>query len=366
MDIRVVETMPTSGVMTDSQFRIDPSIEVVSLDYDETDGSLTLVDYNLNYSLLPWQLGTDLVKKTFLTYNGYNCETAKLYETVVMESGSGAEPTGAQLPGFNDSNEWNYTPRYISYDTGLQAMTDPNDWSTYPYDVSQGYTVIKEFLTAQANLSPDIPMYTAFVRQPQLTSFAPSNVSGNKVWTDGWYTSYTIACKKWALVDPVTNGASQGQILYYEPQEKFYVNLTGVGGTLVVDPNNPLLFIPDTVNWRDTPTFTEWTDLMRQNLGSAPAIVDQPIFFVENQHLVTADLNRAILSELKGMCRLCTEPTFGISQIDDHIKLTTKRLAAWYTFNQELFHDAQKIIEGTRELCYMCLYHKHALLKSNK
>jgi len=366
MDIRIVETMPTSGVMMDSQFRVDPEIESLSLDYSATDGTLAVVDYNLNYNLLPWQMGTDLVKKVFLTYNGYNCETGKLYETVVLESGSGVEPTLAQLPGYNDSNEWIYSPKTLNYPTDLQAMTDPNDWSTYPYDVSQGYTIIKQFLTAQANLSPDVPMYTAFVRNPMLTQFQPSNVESNKIYTDGWYTSYVIACKTWAVADPVNNGASEGTIVYWPGTEDFYINITGTPGTIVTDPSDPTLTYPDTTNWRATPTFEEWLILMRENLGQPPAIVDQPIFFVENQHLVTADLNAAILVELKTMCNLCTEPTFGISQIDDWMKLTQKRLGAWSLFNAELFHDAQKVIESTRELCYLCLYHKHLLLKSNK
>ncbi len=366
MDIRVVETMPTSGVMIDSQFRINAAIESVSLDWDEDETILAVVDYNLNYSLLPWQLGTELVKKVFLTYNGFNCETGQLTETVVTESAPGEEAT--QLPGYNNSNEWHYNPATWSLSTNLQTMTDPNDWSTYPYDVSQGYTIVKTFLTAEANYNANAGdhMYTAFHRQPYMTSYQAANVEGNKVYTDGWYTSYVIACKNWTAADPVTNGAALGDIVYWPGKEEYYINITGVGGTLYTNPNDPTDIYPDVTNWRATPAFEEWKALMMRSLGSSPAIVDQPIFFAENQHLVTPQLNQAILRELQQMCTMCTQPVFGQSHIDDWMKLTQKRLGAWYQFNRELFHDAQKILESTRELCYLCLYHKNCLTKSNK
>ena len=67
MDIRIVETMPTSGTLADSRFRVDPSKENISLEYSYGDESLALLDYNLNYAMLPYVMGTDLVKKTFLT-----------------------------------------------------------------------------------------------------------------------------------------------------------------------------------------------------------------------------------------------------------------------------------------------------------
>ena len=85
-DIRVVETMVTAGGLADATFRIDPDIENISLDWNETEGKLSVVDYNMNYNILPWQLYDDMVKKVFLTYNGKNCDRGQLIETVVMES----------------------------------------------------------------------------------------------------------------------------------------------------------------------------------------------------------------------------------------------------------------------------------------
>jgi hypothetical protein len=240
-------------------------------------------------------------------------------------------------------------------------MTDPNNYLTYPYDVTQGYTVVKESLTAEGNVIPGGD-YTAFRRLPHLTYFQAANVAGNKVYTDGWYTSYVMTCKNWSVFNPPMNGSFTGQILYYLPQNKFYINLTGAGGSLVTDPNNNALFIPDTTNWREGPTFTEWQDFLKQNLG--PTQVGDPVYFIETQHLVTADLNKAILTELKEICSCCTEPLFGQSHIEDWMKLTHKRLGAWENFNLELFNKAQKIIESSRDLCYLCLYDRSCLEKN--
>ena len=345
-------------------FRSNPAVESISLDYDEESGDLTVLDVNLNWYNLPYQVGTELKKKVFLTYNGYNCETSLLTETVVLESGDGADL--GQLPGYNNSNEWIYSPADFRLPTTLLTMTNPNDWSTYPYDVRHGFTIEKTFLTALGTAITTDATYTAFHTYPNMTQYQPSNVEGNKVYTDGWYTSYVIGCKTWASSAPDINGAGQGEIIFYEPNETYYINITGTGGFITTDPVDGSTY-PDIVNWRPSPSFAEWMDLMRQYVGNPPAVVDQPIFFIESQHLVTADLNKAILKELKQLCSVCVEPTFGMTHVDDWMRLTQKRLGAWTMFSNELWVDAQVILESARNLCYICLYHKtDCLIKSNK
>ena len=302
--------------------------------------------------MLPHQLYGDLVKKVFLTYNGKDPKSGKILETVVSES-SGEDDVN-QLAGYNNSNEWHYTPREFTYPTEILSLTNPADYSNKPYDYRAGFTVVKTFLTAQANASIGDPAYTAFYRAPTQSSFVPANVQYNKIYTDGWYTSYVCAVRTWASVDPVINGASTGDIVYYADQKKFYMNLTGVGGTLVVDPTNPLLFIPDTTNWSEDPTFDHWQTLMRNNLG--PSTVSDPIYFIETQHLVTVEINAAILSELRKQCMSCETHGYNTSMIHTYMKLVQKRLGAWVKFNSELYHDASCILETARAMCTSCLY----------
>ncbi len=353
MDIRVVESLMTSGGLSDPTFRVDASLEQVSLDWDNSDGRLSVVDYNLNYTLLPWQLYGDVVKKVFLTYNGKSCSSGQLLETVVMESGDADDVN--QIPGYNNSNEWGYIPREFTYPTEILSLTNPADYANQPYDYREGFTVVKQFLTAQANVTPGTPAYTAFYRAPHLTSIIPANVEGNKIYTDGWYTSYVCVVKKWATVDPPTNGAAQGDIVYHEASKKFYINITGANGTLVQNATDAALMTPDTTNWKENPTFEEWQTLMRNNTEST--MVDDPVYFVETQHLVTAELNNAILKELKKQCACCDQPQFGMSALKTYMKLMQKRLGAWIQFNAEIFHEASCILETARPLCNMCLYH---------
>ena len=357
MDVRIVESMATSGALADPTFRIDGNIENVSLDWDNTDRRLSLVDYNMNYSILPWQLYDDVVKKVFLTYNGLDCTRRNLLETVVMESDDASDLN--QIPGYNNSNEWQYSPSTFQYPTELQNFTDVSQFSSMPYNYGAGFTVVKEFLTAGANISPNLGAYTAYYRAPQMTNFVPPNVESNKIYTDGWYTSYVCLVRTWLSLDPPTNGASTGDIVYYEQKEKFYINTTGVGGVLIQDPdypNDPTRLIPDPTDWTPDPSFAQWQELMRNNVG--PSMVDDPIYFVETQHLVTVELNEAILYELKRICNCCDNPKFGASHIDLYQKLYHKRLGAWVQFNQELFHQASCTLINARPLCHQCLYHQ--------
>ena len=359
MDIRVVETMATSGGLMDPTFRADSAIENISLDWNETDGKLSVVDYNMNYNILPWQIYGDLVKKVFLTYNGKNCEKQQLIETVVLESIDESDTN--QIPGYNNSNEWSYTPSTFKYPSEILSLTDITQFANSPYDWSQGYTVVKQFLTTGGNWSPysnnnGNPAYTAYYRAPQLTSFLPANVEGQKLYTDGWYTSYVCLVRTWSSADPIANGADAGDIFYYEPTKTFFMNLTGSGGSLVIpSTTGATIAEPDNINWKKDPDFADWKTLMRNNLG--PTMTDDPIYFIESQHLVTVDLNKSILSELKKNCCGCTTPEYNLSHIEMYIKLIEKRLGGWVQFNSGLFHEAAEIIISARPMCNLCLYH---------
>ena len=181
MDIRVVESLPTSGSLSDPAFRIDGVVENVSLDYDYETRELVLIDTNLNYNALPSNLGNGLVKKTILTYNGISCQTRQLIQTVVMESSS--EPSTTQAPGFNNSNEWSYTPSQFRLPGAYPTTSNPLDTANFPYDQSQGITVVKQFLGGESGLVPN--RYTAYYRAPVQHKFELANAEGTKIYTDG-------------------------------------------------------------------------------------------------------------------------------------------------------------------------------------
>jgi hypothetical protein len=354
MDIRAVESIGTSGLFSNNDYSLDPTLENVSLTYNEDTKILALTDANVNYNAAPILLGTEAVKKVFLTYNGYSSNTGLLLETVVMESNSTPDPTGLQGPGYNDSSAWFYDPAKFKLPSELLEMTDPNDWSTYPYDVSQGFTVVKQFLVGEANFGTG-PAYTAFYRAPHLTTFQASNTEGNRVYTDGWYSSYIILAQTYAFKDPQNTGIRTGEILYSETGQEFYMNLTGT--TLQTDPLFPTAHLPenDPINWR-VPTFPEWQNFLRENY-TKQALPGALVYYVETQHLVLADLATAIINEVMKTSKDCCTTDFNISYIKTWVKLSQKRYAAYISLQRENFKDMQCIIETTRALCYDCLYH---------
>jgi hypothetical protein len=346
MDVRLVESMATSGGLKEPVFRLDPTLEHVSLAWSAEDESLVLVDYNLDYASLPEQLyqNNGIFKKTFLTYNGKDCETGKMLETVLIESSP--EQDANFLPGFTNSNQWIYKPSSFTYHPGILNLTNIADYATMPYDYSQGFTVVKQFLTSGGSIVPNSQSpFTAFYRAPTLTSFLPSNVENNKIYTDGWYTSYVIACKTYTSIGSTV---ATGDIIYYPPQRKFYKNLTGSKGSESQDPLNPTLNILS-ADWSVDVQFTDWIEFLRAN--SQGSSIGEKVYYLETQHLVTVELNTAILTELKCQCSCCDKPDFNTSNILLYMKLMQKRLGSYVLFNEENFHEAQCVIESSRKIC---------------
>jgi hypothetical protein len=409
MDIRIVETLPMSGVLADPFYKLDGTKEAVSLDWSYVNNSFDLIDRNIDYSKLPRQLGTELVKKTFLTYNGISCQTKEIIETVVLESAN--ESNIDQLPGYNNSNEWVYQPANFRLPAELQNGAS-NDLLTWPYPWNEGVTLIKTFLNSQSNTVQ--PLYTAYYRRPTMTTFELANVEGNKVQTDGWYSSYVITVRTYQSVLPTptnTFSCAQGRILYNTTNSTFYINMTGT--CLPIDPSGSHLPEEDDVNWKASPTFQEWMDFLKsnyyntfsaggmnqnnnftgtlapnissgytstlnENTGTAfnIGLVGNPspsnivtgrdqCYYIESNHLATPELNAAILLKLKQLCGCCSDNKFGMSHIESWIKLSSKRSAAFIYFDEDNFKEAQAIITSSRPHCTMSLYDPSCNFKYN-
>lgn len=129
-------------------------------------------------------------------------------------------------------------------------------------------------------------------------------------------------------------------------------------GSLILDTEDNISK-PDTVNWKRNPTFADWQKQMIAHNG--PTTVNDNLYYIETQHLVTVELNKAILSELEKNCNCCDNSEFGMSALKDYMRLIQKRLGAWVQFNKGLYHEAACILESSRPLCNLCLYHNHCL-----
>jgi len=445
MDIRVVETLKRSGVLSDSRFSLDGTKELVSLDWSYKNNTFSVIDRNINYALLPFTIESQLVKKVFLTYNGISDQNQEILETVVMESANTADAD--YYPGYNNSNEWIYTPANFKIPvdpTGLNS----NDLLVWPYPYSDGVTLIKQFLNAESNVYN--PLYTAYYRRPTMTFYEMANVENNKVYTDGWYTSYVIAAKTYASAVASPGGIALNDIVFYPANNKFYVNITGIyitsteytfsydtelngpfqvnenitmtsptatgkltaltdngttgtmrirlltgtvptdntvitgvtsGATCLVNGTvtaAPYLPVDDTTNWRPDPSFIDWQTLMLSNYQDITPSMDienpeiqqevspsNKLYYIESNHMATPELNRAVLNMLKKICSVCDKKEFGMSHIEDWIKLCQKRTGAFVYFNQESFKECQRILASSRSHCDLALYGKNCNFNYN-
>jgi hypothetical protein len=407
MDIRTVETLPMSGVLSDPFYKLDGTKESVSLDWSYVNNSFDLIDRNIDYSRLPLAPDT-FAKKVFLTYNGISCQTKELLETVVMESSSAASLTF--LPGYRNSNEWAYQPANFRVPAEVENGSSV-DLLSWPYPYNEGVTLIKTFLNNESNVV--LPLYTAYYRRPTMSVFELANVEGSKVFTDGWYTSYVIIVKTAEAnsADPTQPLSCAEGLIVFDTDEQFYVNITGTclppGVTFTPGPG-PIydLALPrlDPINWSPVISFAQWQTFLKSNyvnsfggagganynneftgtlapniLSGYSATLNQstnsgnsvglvgnpspantvtgldPVFYVESNHLATPMLNLAILCELKKLCGCCKEDKFGMSHIEMWVKLRGKREAAFIYFNEESFKAAQEMIISSRSNCHISL-----------
>lgn len=409
MDIRIVETLPMSGALADPFYKLDGTKESVSLDWSYVNNSFDLIDRNIDYSRLPMQLNSQLVKKVFLTYNSISCQTKEIIETVVLESQNVSEIN--QSPGYNNSNEWLYQPSNFRLPAELQSGLS-NDLLTWPYPWNEGVTLTKTFLNSQSNTVQ--PLYTAYYRRPTMTSFELANVDGGKVCVDGWYTSYVIAVKKHSALNAnplIVTSTPTNIIVLNDSDNAFYKNITGTclpaNTTFVTLPSGIVedASLPqhDTVNWTSVLVFQDWLDFLKSNYYNtfgaggmnqnnnftgtlAPNIMsgysatlnqsstsaaniglignpspsnivtsNDQCFYIESNHLATPELNAAILLELKKLCGCCHENKFNFSHLEDWVKLTGKRQSSVIAFREDSFKEAQSIIMSCRPLCGVSL-----------
>jgi hypothetical protein len=341
MDIRSTQSRSTSGLYSDPRFLSNPNLEGVSLTWDALENKLVLTDININYNTA---LYTNFFKKAIITYNGYNKTANYLLETLVYQSDN-SNPASL-VNNSTKANFWEYIPSQFKVEDELRTTTNPLDFATQPYDYTQGFTVVKQFLTNQSNASMQVD-YTALYRSPILSILYPVNVVGKNVFTDGWYTSYIILTPTIEYARSLyTNSIPKGTIVYDPTSKNFFINTTGA------DLNAPVL-TNEPENWSTSISLEQWQSFLRDNLDAH--ITNNLVLFVETQHLVLPDLFLSIENTVLNGAVACNNGNYGLDVIDTWVRLSQKASAAQIFFNNENYSAMQKIIESSRSLCSKCL-----------
>lgn len=352
MKLNLVETVPTGGVLNETQYQIEAFYPTFQLQKDLETSCLLMNDFNFDQPNLPVPT-SDVVKKVLLTYNGIDYESNQVFETLVYDS-KAALATNSDMFGYANSNMWRYCPsdfkecvettwdpvcgRHVIPGTngiisanppGVSIVTPwPENTCYAPYDWSHGI-VVKKFLVGEANLTNE---YYVRYSAPEWFDVYPSNVRGNIVYTDGWYSGYYLNIFKYGAAS--LPGYVVGLIVWYDNQ--FWRSKTGSGS--VPSPTN--------TDWEVVVSLQQWIDFLTFLQGTT---VNDLGFFLMNQFLVTCQLNDAILNEVMVLANV-TPLDFGTNAIAQWVKLTQKKAGAVANFYNENFKGAQRIIEQTRDL----------------
>lgn len=350
MKLNLVETVPTGGILNDEQYRIERFYPIFQMQKDLESDCLLLDDFNYDRAALAVP-EADTVKKVVLTYNGVDYASNQVFETLVYDS-KPELAIDSDMFGYANSNMWRYCPSNFKQcvettwdpvcgnDTivsdnppGISVVSPwPEDTCQSPYDWSHGI-VVKKFLVGEANITNE---YYVRYSAPEWYDVYPSNVRGNIVYTDGWYSGYYFNIFKWGVssIPAYTTG------LIVWNKDKFWRSLTGSGIEPGTDDN------AWTDDWVEVASLQEWIDFM---VFLQDDTVNDLGFFLMNQYLVTCQINQAILSEVMVMPN--TAPLdFGTNCISAWVKLTQKKVGAVANFYNENFKDAQRILEQSRDL----------------
>jgi len=347
MKLNLIETVETGGALNDDQYRLQEYYNIFQMQ-KSTDATDCLILDDLNFDrdnlLVPED---ETVKKVLLTYNGIDYESNQVYETLVYDSKS-TLADGSDMIGYANSNIWKYCPSSfkqcvettwdpacessaIKSDNppGVSIVTNwPQDTCTQPYDWGHGI-VVKKFLVGEANLTNE---YYVRYSAPEWYDVYPSNVRGGNVYTDGWYSGYYHTVFKWGAAS--LPAYSVGLIVWHN--DTFWRSLVGSG----VEPGTT------DGDWVEVASLQEWIDfaILLQN-----DTVNDLGYYLQNQYLVTCQLNDAILNEVMRMANT-TPLDFGANCISQWVKFTQKKAGAVANFYNENFKDAQRILEQTRDL----------------
>jgi len=340
MDIRSTQSLSTNGLYLNRQYFNDPALEGVSLYWDAESETLQLTDINIKYNVNLYQ---NFYKKAILTYNGFDKTSNLLLETKVYESNNSAPATTTDDSA--KANFWNYKPKEFTYETEYLTSINPLEYATQPYDYTNGFVVLKQFLTNESNYTMQAE-YKALYRSPTLPVFTPTNVSGTTVYTDGWYTSYLVLTPSIAYTRSLynNNDIPTGTIVYDPTSEAFYINISGTDTGAEIST--------DTENWSESISLEQWKDFLRNNIDNQ--ITNSLVTFTETQHLVMPELFRAIENVVLEGAVNCTK-NYGLDIIDAWVRLSQKVSAAQIFFNNENFMAMQKVLESARALCNKCL-----------
>jgi hypothetical protein len=331
-NIKSVSVVDTNGNLADDIIKIyadKPAVTASLTDGSTGKRNLKVSPSNVRFDSIPNISGSTY--KTFLAYNGTLGYSNKVFSSVV------AQNSGLFISSAPPSLE--YSPSDIVQPEQAELSTDVIDIKMYNGQID----VLKY---SEGVLSNGEKSYFVTSRRAYPTTVTSlPNASGKKLYMDGWYSYTTIIFRNIELGGAVSKGNFYGF--------KGFIFKATDNGTLFQNEGSSILAI---LKEGDTASINSVEQNKNENyeellfsLNETTGLASQGNnVYVHSQILVMDEIRDAITSEaVKSAFAIDTDYV----DFQNWQKLSLKRLGANVMFQNELFENAQIIIESARNLC---------------
>jgi hypothetical protein len=334
MKIDSIEIKDTNGILSKDMWKTVPGIPSVQAYFDKSDKNKQVVKIlpgNVNFITTGGDIDTPLSYKMYLMYNGTLDTKDRLFKRIVAE--------GAGKLDRQDIPTLEYSPN------GMEKLSlEELDDSIYELSIKMHTGVADVLEYKEGALVKGEKMYNvkAVHNYPMMITEDPI-VENNVVFLDGWYT-YTFVMFR----DVVAGDVVVKDLFYAYKGLIFKASVSGVIKTIADDI---FIFGRNADGVFENIIQTENSDYMemRVQLESRDGVgSNYNHSYIETQLLITDELRDAIVSEI--VCSIDNNDT-GCMFADWQV-LTLKRQAAAIMFWNELYRNAQTIIESSRKMCH--------------
>ena len=351
MEIKSIEIQDTSGELINRKWRGGSTHSVVRSWFDEDEN----MSRRLNVSPANLRMSTVFGRQAhstyvaYLAYNGTNSTSSRIFRNIVAQETGVVDVSAAPV---------------LSYSPNGLEMPAKEDLDDVVIDIKlhTGQADILEYREGSLSRGGKSYGIKAVHSYPATVTTLP-NAEQNTVYFDGWYTydfitfrdletgvSEVVADMYYSFEGLVFKASISGKFyalgeignrsLYVKPVEDQDQDQQGDQDTDEED------FIKQSSSVQDTDI--EYLDLI-MNLKNSDGVGDAYNHaYLETQLLITDEIRDAITKEIlcAATCKDGVGSTLGAWQ-----KLTLKRQAAAIMFYNELFRNAQVIIESSRKMC---------------
>ena len=326
MEISNILIDDTNGDLEKDLFKLHPDKEALSVWFGEQKDVrvLNFSTNNIRFDSIPNIEPSTY--KTYLAYNGTLGYSKKVFSTVV-EQDSGIFNRGAvPILTYNPNN--------------IVNITDPELLEEKVIDIKMYNGQVDVITYSEGILVKGQKQYRAkAVRSFPTKIESLPNVSNDKVFLDGWYSYTHIIFRDVKNGDTIFKDSfyAIGGFIFKASHEGIYEKDLSTGDNLVVNISGSYI-----QEYNDD--YEEVLFSLNEATGSSPKANN---IFLHSQVLITDEIRDAILKEI--LCSAMCEDDG--CEYADWQRLMLKRLGASVMFDNELYENAQIILESARAAC---------------